>query len=75
MLTNARFYELMKKDLKRFAANLNSDKPESSELTKAIKWVRHPTAQNLIEAAKQYKMSIPEFKEYAYRFKTFYEGK
>jgi len=75
MLTNARFYDLMKKDLKRFAANLNSDKPESSELTKAIKWVRHPTANNLIEAAKQYKMSLEDFREYAHRFTTFYEGK
>jgi len=75
MLTNAKFYELMKKDIKRFAANLNSDKPEPKELTDAIRWARDSRDEVLVQYAKQYKMPLEDFKEYVHRFKTFYEGK
>jgi len=77
-MTNTEFLNLMKKDLTRFAFKTKDDavhKGESKELSEAIDWVRHPCSENMIKYAKEYKMTVPEFTEYAHRFKTFYEGK
>lgn len=78
-MTNTEFYTLMKKDLKRFVPEKREDitsKSESKELTKAMRWVRHPLTPNIVnEFAKEYRLPPEEFEEYAHRFKTLYEGK
>lgn len=78
-MTNTEFYTLMKKDLKRFVPEKKEDvmsKGESKELTKAMRWVRHPLTPNIVnEFAKEYRMKPEDFEDYAHRFKTLYEGK
>jgi len=77
-MTKEEFLDRMKKDLTRFAFRTKEDaiqKSESKELTEALGWVRHPTEENMIKYAKEYKMDVSEFTDYAHKFKTFYEGK
>lgn len=78
-MTDEKFIELMKKDLKRFVPEKNEDaihKGESKEFTEMVYWTRHPLTPAIINKyAKQYRMKPEEFEEYAHRYKTFYEGK
>ena len=78
-MTDEKFIELMKKDLKRFVPEKKEDaiyKGESKEFTEMVYWTRHPLTPVIINKyAKQYRMRPEEFEEYAHRFKTFYEGK
>jgi hypothetical protein len=79
-MTNEKFIELMKKDLKRFIPERKDDivnkKGESKEFTEMVYWTRHPLTPAIVNKyAKQYRMAPEEFEEYAHRYKTFYEGR